>query len=508
MKKITRQMARYLTPVALLTLFLTLAPSARPVAAQGGTCIDDVTGRTNVCTAQDVQISELRNKEDVTCQVGTLVNLELRTRLVGQASERYDIGVFVALDGGNARTGTCSHDYLPPPLSASGTCSTSGTACKRTADCPTGEICVGGYDPLSGSGPFFNAELAEDPNNACGDLEKDVETFYDLPAVTVPCADSNGDGTLDIGTCVSWDNEKTRTCLDVEGAVPSTKAECRCAMIEVGNVMVIPGTIRVTKVALPDSVQEPGGDVASTFAVQNTSQVAVTINSLVDSVYGDLTVYPDSTCTMPQALAAGASYACSISAPVSGSPGVQTDTVTAFGTDDSGEIVSGSATVEVLIIDVPPRLEVAKSAEPTSLPEPGGPVTYTVWVTNHSEPSDPLTLTSLQDSPYGDLTDAESAAVSNSTCQLVTIQPGDTYECTFTVQVQVVGGSNVVDTATAEGADDEGNEVQASDHATVTITALPPDTGAGVPAPVLAAGVAALGLVLVTLGALVRRRVR
>jgi hypothetical protein len=491
--------------VALLALCLGLLGS-QPAAAQGGTCVDDVTGRTNVCTANDVEISEMLNEVDISCTVGSLVDLALSARLVGQASERYDIGIFVALDGGDARTGTCSHDYLPPPLSAGGTCSTSGTECKKTADCPAGESCVGGYDPLSGSGPFYNAELAEDPLDACGDVEKDVETYHGLTALTVPCQDSDGDGYLDIGTCLSWDNQKTSTCLDADGAVPGTKSKCRCERIRVGNVIVIPGEIRVTKVALPEEVEEPGGDVAFTFAVQNTSQVVVTIETLEDSVYGNLVEYPGSTCTVPQTLEAGATYSCSITAPVIGVPGVQTDTVTASGTDENGNPVSSSAAAEVLITDVLPAIEVLKTADPTSLVEPGGAVEYSVRVTNNSSASDPVTLTSLLDSLYGDLTDPGNTAISDSTCELTTIQPNGTYECTFTAQVSGIGGGSVTDTVTAEGADDEGNPVQASADATVTITVLPPETGEGVPAPVVAAAVAALGIALLSAGMVLRRR--
>ena len=89
-----------------LTLVIALLASPPAGMAQGGTCIDDVTGRTNNCTANDVRISELRNSEDISCEAGSDVELNLRARLVGTSNERYDLGTFVALDGGDARTGT------------------------------------------------------------------------------------------------------------------------------------------------------------------------------------------------------------------------------------------------------------------------------------------------------------------------------------------------------------------------------------------------------------------
>ena len=66
----------------------------------------------------------------------------------------------------------------------------------------------------------------------------------------------------------------------------------------------------------------------------------MTITSLTDDVYGDLD--GKGTCDVPQQLAPGASYDCSFSGAVSGNAGSShTDVVTASGTDDDGNPVSG-----------------------------------------------------------------------------------------------------------------------------------------------------------------------
>ena len=454
--------------LALIAIVVALVASPRTGLAQGGTCIDDVTGRTNNCTANDVRISELRNSEDISCEAGSDIDLNLRARLVATANERYDIGTFVALDGGDARTGTCQQDYLPPPLSAGGTCSGSGQACHWDGDCPTGEACTGGYDPLSGAGPFFNAEAVEDVNDLCGDIEQAVETFYDLVTVTVPCQDMNGDGYLDIGTCVSWDNNKNSTCVDVSGAVPGTPAKCSCEMTTVGNV-IVHGSIQVTKAPVPDTLVEPGGNVEFTFVVTNPSQAAVTLDTLDDSVYGDLTQYAETTCVLPQTLAPAGSYTCSILAPVQGPPGAHVDTVTASGLDQNQDPVSASAMAQVTITDLLPTIALTKTVEPAEVVEPGGVVTYTVEIENKSGPADPVTLTSLADSLYGDLTDPANPDISDSTCALVTIDAGAVYTCTFKAAANGTGGDVIIDTAAAAGADDEGNPAEASDDAAVTI---------------------------------------
>jgi hypothetical protein len=453
--------------VTIIVVALAAAPRVG-AALNGGTCIDDVTGRTNNCTANDVRIGELRNIEDVTCEAGTLVEVSLRARLVAGSQGRYDIGTFVALDGGNARTGTCQHDYLPPPLSAGGTCSGSGVACHWDGDCPAGEICTDGYDPLSGTGPFFNAEAEGDPGDLCGDIEQSVETFYDLVTVTVPCEDTNGDGYLDIGTCLSWDKDTHSTCVDVNGAIPGTKSKCSCEMTTVGNV-IVHGALSVVKDAEPESLPEDDGDVQFTFTVTNPSSATITLDTLDDSIYGDLTAYAGTSCVVPQTLAPSASYACAITAPVSGPPGVQIDTVTASGLDQNGDPVSDTAVAQVTITDLLPSIVVTKTVEPGSLREPGGWVTYTVGIKNSSARSDPVTLASLPDSLYGELTAPLNPKIVDSTCQLIVIDPGSTYECTFKAQVTGAAGDVIMDTVTAFGVDDEANPVQASDDAAVTI---------------------------------------
>ncbi len=412
----------HLVTLAVIILVVAVMASPRAGLAQGGTCIDDVTGRTNNCTANDVRISDLRNSEDISCEAGSDVELNLRARLVATANERYDIGTFVALDGGEARTGTCQQDYLPPPLSAGGTCSVSAEACHWDGDCPSGEQCTGGYDPLSGAGPFFNAEAQEDADDLCGDIEQAVETFYDLVTVTVPCQDMNGDGYLDIGTCVSWDNNKNSTCVDVDGAIPGTAAKCNCELTTVGNV-IVHGSLQVTKVPVPDTLVEPGGNVEFTFVVTNPSQATVTLDTLEDSVYGDLAAYAETTCELPQTLAPAASYTCTILAPVVGAPGAHTDTVTASGLDQNEDPVSASAMAQVTITGLLPTIVLTKTVEPVSLMEPGGEVTYTVEIENTSGTPDPVTLTSLTDSLYGDLTDPSNPLISDGTCELVTIDP-------------------------------------------------------------------------------------
>ena len=74
-----------------------------------------------------------------------------------------------------------------------------------------------------------------------------------------------------------------------------------------GGIINIP-TIRITKTADPTHVLKTGGNVKFTFLVENTGRVGVTLNSLVDTKFGNLA--GKGTCTVPQTIPIGGSYAC------------------------------------------------------------------------------------------------------------------------------------------------------------------------------------------------------
>jgi len=123
----------------------------------------------------------------------------------------------------------------------------------------------------------------------------------------------------------------------------------------------VPSSIEVIKTADPTVVAEPGGSVEFTVRVNNTSTVdSVTIESLSDSIHGDLHLQGD--CSCPQTIPVGGYYECSFSANVSGNAGDdETDVVTASGTDDDSNPVSddGDATVTITVGHVPPIPEMS-----------------------------------------------------------------------------------------------------------------------------------------------------
>jgi hypothetical protein len=249
-------------------------------------CIDDISGPNN-CTANDTNLGLLiiADPDNVECKpvAGSPGEYEavvfMQAQLNSTAAQRYDLGIFIAEDGGDARTGNCHRNYLPAEPS------------------PLADL--GLYDPGTGVfgdgiGPFLDREIGEDDPDVdvCGDLEQDVDTFYDLlqlghcetntdvacafdrecpdfdtgelcdtdgtpdelsgnldPAlgpvpyaydtVAIRCVDEIGDplgptpdqpdGYVDVATCVSWDNTKNNLCKSVFDTAPNTVAKCNCS---------------------------------------------------------------------------------------------------------------------------------------------------------------------------------------------------------------------------------------------------------------------------------------
>ena len=222
----------------------------------------------------------------------------------------------------------------------------------------------------------------------------------------------------------------------------------------------LPPTVTVIKTASPTQVPEPGGLVTFSVDVHNTSGFAVTLTTLTDTVYGDLN--GKGTCATGGTIAADGHYTCTFSAIVSGNARhVETDLVTATVQDGYGRTATDSDDATVTVIDVMPSISVVKTADPTTVDEPGGSVTFTVVVTNNSV--EPVMLTDLTDDVYGDLHGKGTCATGG------TIAVGDTYTCSFTGAVSGSAGESKTDTVTATAYDDEENKATASDDATVSL---------------------------------------
>ena len=129
----------------------------------------------------------------------------------------------------------------------------------------------------------------------------------------------------------------------------------------------------------------------------------------------------------------------------------------------------GSATCTITNNDVPRgqgSITVSKSANPTTLQEPGGPVTFSVTITNTSVDV-MVAIDNVVDDKFGDLDDSGGNGCFDVP---VNLAPGQSVNCTFQRQITGPGGTSHVNTVTATGFDPAGNRLTASDDARVDIT--------------------------------------
>ncbi len=236
----------------------------------------------------------------------------------------------------------------------------------------------------------------------------------------------------------------------------------------------VPPEINIVKDVTPASRTEPGGDFTYTITVTNPGTVeAVTITSLTDSVYGDLSTRGTCTTAIGTVLATnGGTYTCSFTAPFNGAAGASlTDIATVNGVDDDGQTVTDSDDAVVTITPLP-TINVDKTVTPASRPEPGGDFTYTVVVTNTS--AEVLTIQTLTDDVYGDLSTRGTCTTAIGTVLQPTPGPGNTYTCTFTAPFMGNAGEFEVDTVTVTATNPTGSVVTDTDDARVDITPVPP----------------------------------
>ncbi|WP_225752563.1 DUF11 domain-containing protein [Actinotalea sp. Marseille-Q4924] len=224
--------------------------------------------------------------------------------------------------------------------------------------------------------------------------------------------------------------------------------------------------IRITKTANPTHVPETGGDVTFTFLVENIGDEDATLTSLTDSVFGDLN--GQGSCVTGGLIAINGSYSCSITVFLSSdSLTDHTNVASIVVTDDDGTPASDTDDETVTFDDVAPAIRITKTADPTSVPETGGNVTFTFLVENIGQ--EDVMLTSLTDSVFGDLAGQGDCTVPQA------ILVGGSYSCSITKALASDSLSAHYDVATATAVDDDGTPATDDDSETVTFQNVPPE---------------------------------
>ncbi len=227
---IDRSVRPFRRTAAVVPLVGVLSLTASVAAEIGSFCVHHYSAGID-CTAEpEVRIAALSPVailED--CATGDPATAEavFEVWIATAGPNRYDIGLFVALNGGSAISGgECLHDYLEPPLS----------------NAPTYSDANGnGILELHG-GPWWNGEPFA-PNDDCGDIQGGTEALKTQVSFRFACKDSTLDGTVDFSTCTSWSAGTTSRCSGLSDAYPPAANRCHCNFAETGVPM--PGAGRV-----------------------------------------------------------------------------------------------------------------------------------------------------------------------------------------------------------------------------------------------------------------------
>ena len=232
---------------------------------EGGVPINCTANDISIATAIVTQVDgqDYEPGETVTCSGSGTVDLTITGVLLATSnSERGDVGIWIATDGGDGKTGDCNHYNLPTDPSLTGTVNSDGDQCA-------------GMEAPSKQTP--------------------ATTSVDLGVFTVQCSDIT-DGFVHIGACLSWtvpgqDDEcaDNRDGIGASGTpddfraatIPGTPAKCNCDGFDVPLVLV--GSITIAKDAVPDDAQDFGftstGEDVSNFNLDDDADATLNANT-------------------------------------------------------------------------------------------------------------------------------------------------------------------------------------------------------------------------------------
>lgn len=211
--------------------------------------------------------------------------------------------------------------------------------------------------------------------------------------------------------------------------------------------------------ATPAQIPETGGTIQFSVLVDNSGDLPFELTTLNSTSFGSLDGL--GTCALPQTVAAAGSYACSFQQTISGPPGPQTDALAVAATVGS-LIISDSTEANYSFSDELPQLTLSASADPVSVREPGATVSFTVVLNNPG--LEAVTVSTLADDQIGSLADVGDCVLP----QL--LAPAAVYQCSYSAEVLGADGDRVRHALNASAADDESNNVGASDTVQVLIT--------------------------------------
>eukprot|EP01092_Planopodium_desertum_P011468 TRINITY_DN5216_c0_g1_i1.p1 TRINITY_DN5216_c0_g1~~TRINITY_DN5216_c0_g1_i1.p1 ORF type:complete len:367 (-),score=81.66 TRINITY_DN5216_c0_g1_i1:118-1218(-) len=149
-----------------------------------------------------------------TCDSGSIHTATLKVTIATPSADRYDIGYYLDLNGGDAFDGyDCYSGYLNPIVAP-------------------GQLA----SPISGVGPYSNLD-----GDSCGDLSKHhPSVITTTEEIEFLCQDTDADEKVNLKYCFSWKlNSGNIACSSHLQAYPAQVSQCACGELNVDNLQVV-----------------------------------------------------------------------------------------------------------------------------------------------------------------------------------------------------------------------------------------------------------------------------
>eukprot|EP00899_Mesostigma_viride_P017438 jgi/Mesvir1/25696/Mv01892-RA.1 len=224
-----------------VSVAMLLVPGTCQTAVPHVPCIKDQPSAGQItCTANDVYLATVTNitilDSDGGCtSPSDTVTFTAIFAIIAQSKTRYDAGLWFAED--------------------------------RDNDGALRGVCTAATIPKAPSPPWHD----EDSDN-CGDMLQD-ELLQPMLTVTVPCRDVDQNSQLDLGYCITWQNNARQACISYVDTVPDAPSKCNCEPGRNINITVPECTVNADCVS---------SDVCSTLACINNKCVTTNTTSCND----------------------------------------------------------------------------------------------------------------------------------------------------------------------------------------------------------------------------------
>jgi hypothetical protein len=176
-----------------------------------------------ICATKDVYLEAIKLRSPpMTCKLDESITISFDGSIRMMKARKFDVGFYVATDGGDALTGTCAVTGL------------QSSKTYKVVDKAGSKNVVGSV--------FWKTDGAD--GDECGDVFPTVDaSSIDMPVavdLTVPCKDDNEDGILDVAICFTWKCDTTNNVCTISKNIPGSATQsCFCTRYDIPDIPAV-----------------------------------------------------------------------------------------------------------------------------------------------------------------------------------------------------------------------------------------------------------------------------